>query len=87
MARNPIASILVPVQEPRLRGALSIKDFARLFKISSCKVYDEIRQGRLHAKKVGTRTVIFMEEAERWASELPAVGLASDDGAEKKEKV
>lgn len=85
MARNQTASILVPVQEPRLRGALSIKDFARLFKISSCKVYDEIRQGRLHAKKVGTRTVVFWEEAERWASELPTVDLASVAGADEKE--
>lgn len=50
--------------------AVSIVEFSRLFSICRTKVYAEIRSGRLKAKKHGRRTLILMEEAQRWLHSL-----------------
>lgn len=52
------------------RQAMSISDFSKLFSIGRTKVYEEIRTGRLKAKKHGRRTLILMDEAQRWLRSL-----------------
>lgn len=52
------------------RQAVSIADFSKLFSIGRTKVYEEIRTGRLKAKKHGRRTLIRMDEAQRWLESL-----------------
>jgi hypothetical protein len=64
--------------EFRSRGALSIPEFLRWAGIRRWKFFDEVRRKRLFPKKIGTRTVVFWEEAERWARELPNSGPAID---------
>jgi hypothetical protein len=38
--------------------------------------YDELKRGRIRAKKLGKKTVILRSDAENWASSLPALNLA-----------
>jgi excisionase family DNA binding protein len=57
-------------QEER-RGAYSIKSFCEAYEVGHDKVYEEIRTGRLRAKKMGRRTLIPVAEAERWLESLP----------------
>ena len=52
------------------RRALSIAEFSESFGIGRTSVYAEIKAGRLRVVKVGNRTLILLEDAERWASSL-----------------
>ena len=44
--------------------------------ISRATVYAEIRRGRLHARKLAGRTLIFPEDRAAWRAALPAFGAA-----------
>lgn len=50
--------------------AFAILDFCRRYGVGRSKVYDEIRSGRLIAVKVGRRTLIKDDDAERWLASL-----------------
>jgi hypothetical protein len=75
----------LPEGEFRNRGAMNIQEFLLWSKIKKWKFYDEVRQGRLHPKKIGTRTVVFWLEAERWACNLPESGQISDQTTSEQE--
>ncbi len=81
MAIRTLFSFFPPDGEFRSRGAMNIPEFLRWANIRRWKFFDEVRRGRLHPKKIGTRTVVFWEEAERWARELPNSGPAMDGTA------
>lgn len=51
--------------------AYSPRDFSRLFGIGKTKLYEEIKEGRLIARKVGSRTIILAEDARSWLRALP----------------
>jgi excisionase family DNA binding protein len=53
-----------------IKRALSITEFCHIYGIGRTRVYVEIKAGRLRAVKVGNRTLILIEDAERWASSL-----------------
>jgi excisionase family DNA binding protein len=59
------------------RLAYSINDFAELIGIGRTKVYAEIRDGRLRAKKLGSRTLITGKAASEFISRLPDVKAAA----------
>jgi hypothetical protein len=40
--------------------------------IGRTKIYDDLKAGRLHARKHGKRTLILADEARRWLESLPA---------------
>ncbi len=52
-------------------GAMSVKEFIRWAGISRWMFYELVKRGQIHPKKIRSRTVIFREEAERFARELP----------------
>ena len=52
-------------------GALTIPEFSRMFGISRTKIYEEIKAGKLDARKIGTRTIVPRDAALRWARALP----------------
>jgi excisionase family DNA binding protein len=54
-----------------LPGHLTLPDFSQRFRVSRNTIYRELAAGRLHAVKAGTRTLIPLAEAERWAASLP----------------
>ena len=59
-----------PALEPG-RLAYPINDFAEALGIGRSKIYEEIRDGRLQAKKLGSRTLITAKAASEYLSNLP----------------
>jgi hypothetical protein len=53
---------------------LTINEFRQWARIGRTKIYEEIGKGALPAKKVGGRTLIPMEGAERWLASQPSLG-------------
>jgi hypothetical protein len=51
--------------------ALSIKDTSEATGLGPTKLWAEIREGRLRARKVGRRTVILPEDLRAWLESLP----------------
>lgn len=54
--------------------AHSIKEAANILGIGVTKVYKEIGEGRLKARKFGKRTLITGDALENWLNALPIVG-------------
>lgn len=68
-------------------GAFSIEQLCKWSSIGRSTIYEEIRDGRLQVRKVGRRTIVLREDAERWLSSLPvasAHGAASEVTAQPK---
>jgi hypothetical protein len=63
------------------RGAYSVERFAVAHDISRSQTFKEINEGRLPARKVGSRTIITREDAAKWRLKLPK---ATVNGAAKK---
>ena len=63
----------VPNPPPSERLAFSIKELALADGLSEDKIRDEIRSGRLLARKVGRRTIITKEDHRRWLAGLPVL--------------
>jgi excisionase family DNA binding protein len=57
--------------------ALSIAEFSDRYGVGPTKTYEEIKSGRLRARKIGKRTLISVDDAEEWLQHLPLVGAAS----------
>jgi hypothetical protein len=55
------------------QGAMSIADFCRRYGVGRTTAYEEIRAGRLRARKCGKRTAIGDRDAEDWWLHLPVV--------------
>lgn len=52
------------------RAAYSIEEFAALTGLGRTRVFEELKLGRLRARKCGRRTLIPNAEVERWLSAL-----------------
>jgi excisionase family DNA binding protein len=68
----------IPAQPALQTGRLAypINDFAEALGIGRSKVYEEIRDGRLQAKKLGSRTLITAQAASEYLSQLPDIDAA-----------
>jgi excisionase family DNA binding protein len=53
------------------RIAFSVDEAAESAGVGQTKLREEIRQGRLVARKVGKRTIITAPDLEAWAAQLP----------------
>ena len=65
-----------PEAERQRRGpqrAMSIDEFCSRYGPGRTKVYQELKSGRLRARKIGTRTVIAEDDAEDWLRHLPVI--------------
>lgn len=51
---------------------LTVRDFCQWASIGRTSVYAEMKAGRLAARKIGRRTVIPQNEAQRWLAMLPS---------------
>lgn len=72
MATDPTdihAALTTPI--PRGPRAFSIEQFCRRYGVGRTKAYEELKLGRLHARKIGRRTVIPEDDAEAWLRRLP----------------
>jgi hypothetical protein len=52
-------------------AAYPLPDFCKAFGVGRSKAYEEIRAGRLKARKSGVRTIITAEDAKAWLESLP----------------
>jgi excisionase family DNA binding protein len=55
--------------------AFSINEFCERNNVGKDKVYDEIRAGRLIARKAGKRTLILDSDEDTWRESLPRLEL------------
>ena len=56
------------------RRVMHVEEFLAWAGISRWKFYDLVKQKAIRPRKIGSRTVIPIEEAERWLRELPESG-------------
>ena len=65
-------STLKPMnQAPCEPVTMRVEAFLHWAGISRFLFYQEVRRGRIRPKKCGGRTMILVQEAERWLRELP----------------
>jgi hypothetical protein len=55
------------------KRSFRIDEFAHRNSISRAQVYIELREGRLNARKVGSATLITIEDETAWLSSLPSM--------------
>ena len=53
--------------------AMSIAEFCERYAVGRTTAYEEIKAGRLRARKCGKRTIISEDDAEEWLRCLPAI--------------
>lgn len=63
------------------RRVMSVEEFLAWAGISRWKFYDLVKNGEIRPRKIGSRTVIPIEEAERWLRDLPESGPAQGQSA------
>ena len=51
--------------------AFSVRETCRRYNVGKTFLYEEIKQGRLKARKAGRRTLIAAVDAARWFENLP----------------
>jgi hypothetical protein len=56
--------------------AHTIEGITRLTQLGRTKLYEEIKLGRLKARKVGRRTVILDADLRQWLASLPTKEVA-----------
>ena len=78
-SRQRARKLSEPEQQRRSRQrALSIVEFCERYGLCRTKAYDELKSGRLRARKIGKRTIIPVDDAEDWLQQLPVMGPAHD---------
>jgi hypothetical protein len=61
----------MPHAEPLPKLSYSIEEFATMTSLSKAQVYLEISEGRLRVRKAGRRSLVALDEAQRWLTALP----------------
>ena len=59
-----------------LQRAMSIAEFCERYGPGRTKTYEELKSGRLRARKIGKRTIITEDDAEDWLLRLPVIGVS-----------
>jgi hypothetical protein len=59
------------------KRAFRIDEFAHRNSISRAQVYIELKAGRLNARKVGSATLITIEDESAWLGALPTMKSAA----------
>ena len=63
------------IGEP-VHGADSVDGHCKRYNVGRTSTYEEIKAGRLHARKVGRKTLIDHDEQRRWFNSLPEMKSA-----------
>ena len=67
---------IVEQRRRALQRAMSIAEFCERYGPGRTKTYEELKSGRLRARKIGKRTIITEDDAEDWLQRLPVIGGA-----------
>jgi excisionase family DNA binding protein len=65
------------------KSAFSVREAAEEIGICKTKIYQEMGDGRIRARKSGRRTIILANEIERYLNSLPPVPMQTDMGEPK----
>lgn len=57
----------------QLKRSFRVDEFAARNSISRAQVYVELKEGRLNARKVGSATLITIEDESAWLASLPTL--------------
>lgn len=63
-------------QRRALKRAMSIDEFCERYGIGRTTAYEEIKEGRLRARKCGKRTIITDDDGDDWLLRLPVIGVS-----------
>jgi hypothetical protein len=75
------AKVTPPNPQPKPPVAYSIPEAARAASIGTTKLRNEIRAGRLRARKLGKRSIVTANDLENWAAALPDIRDVAPDTA------
>ena len=50
------------------REAFAVREFCARYGICRQTFYDEVKRGRIQARKLGKKTIVLRADAEKWAS-------------------
>jgi excisionase family DNA binding protein len=64
-----------------VQRAMSISEFSERYGPGRTTIYEEIKLGRLRARKCGKRTLITEDDAEHWLQALPLVACDTHENA------
>ena len=67
---------IVEQRRRALQRAMSIAEFCERYGPGRTKTYEELKSGRLRARKIGKRTIITEDDAEDWLLRLPVIGAS-----------
>ena len=82
MIDQTLSTQTVPTPGTREQAAMKVEAFLRWAGICRSLFYQEVKRGNIHPKKCGGRTMIPVQEAERWLRDLPdVVTSAPTEGA------
>lgn len=68
-------------ESPPLKEAFSIDDAVQASDTCRTRIYEEIREGRLIARKNGKRTIILRADFLHWLNSLPRIAPRDSNGA------
>ena len=63
------------------RRSFRVEEIAERNGISRAQIFVEIKEKRLNARKVGSRTIITDEDEANWLASLPQTGAANQAAA------
>ena len=63
------------------KAAFSIEEFCNSYSVGKTTAYEEINAGRLHAVKVGRRTLIPEQSAAEWLQSRDSVSVPTNRAA------
>ncbi len=63
------------------KAAFSIEEFCNSYSVGKTTAYEEISSGRLHAVKVGRRTLIPENSAAEWLKSQPSISATTERAA------
>ena len=61
-----------------MKRAMSVGEAAKAAGVGRTTLFEEIREGRITARKVGRRTIITVDEFRRGSRRCPPLGKESD---------
>jgi hypothetical protein len=59
------------------REAFAIREFCERYGICRETFYQEVRRGRLRARKIGVKTVVLKTDAEAWVAAMAPLELSA----------
>jgi excisionase family DNA binding protein len=62
------------------KRAMSVEEAAKAAGVGRTLLFEEIRKGRITARKVGRRTIIMTYELDAWLKALPTAGKGGRHG-------